>query len=146
MSEDVEFCSLCGTVLPLPGELDYVVCYNEDCKNHVSVSEFDGSEVVSQIFFNKVKEKSNIEAASGDSHRDSGPMVDRTCSACGNEKMSYTTRQTRSVDEGQTVFYMCPACNNQESEYSWRAVMCGMVLLLIAPRESDWWTVTTLIN
>lgn len=37
-------------------------------------------------------------------------QVDRRCVKCGSEKMEYRTQQTRSADEGQTVFYTCPKC------------------------------------
>lgn len=39
-----------------------------------------------------------------------GPVVERKCPQCGNEKMSYATLQLRSADEGQTVFYTCTKC------------------------------------
>lgn len=41
---------------------------------------------------------------------DEGPIVERTCPKCGNDKMSYATLQLRSADEGQTVFYTCTNC------------------------------------
>ena len=47
-----------------------------------------------------------------------GPMTDRKCPGCGNEGMSYTTRQLRGADEGQTVFYLCPKCKYQDNENS----------------------------
>ena len=48
-----------------------------------------------------------IEENNGDSER---PTVEQDCEKCGNSKMYYTTRQTRSVDEGQTVYYECTKC------------------------------------
>ena len=45
-------------------------------------------------------------------------MTDRKCPGCGNEGMSYTTRQLRGADEGQTVFYLCPKCKYQVYENS----------------------------
>ena len=47
--------------------------------------------------------------------------VDRKCHNCGHEGMTYTTRQTRSADEGQTVFYSCPQCKwDQVTNFSQR--------------------------
>lgn len=39
-----------------------------------------------------------------------GPIVERICPKCKNDKMSYATLQLRSADEGQTVFYTCTKC------------------------------------
>lgn len=53
---------------------------------------------------------------------EAGPVVDRKCPRCENEKMSYVTLQLRSADEGQTVFYTCTRCNFKESENSWTLI------------------------
>ncbi|CAD5121390.1 DgyrCDS9912 [Dimorphilus gyrociliatus] len=98
---EIDFCSTCGTILPLPGRDPTVKCYR--CKTEVDVAVFN-----------------TVEAKSEGLHSEdfSGPVVDRQCSQCGHDGMTYATRQTRSADEGQTIFYSCPQCKFQEIENS----------------------------
>jgi DNA-directed RNA polymerase subunit M/transcription elongation factor TFIIS len=37
-------------------------------------------------------------------------MMTMDCPGCGAKKISYTSRQLRSADEGETVFLDCEAC------------------------------------
>ncbi|XP_070581671.1 DNA-directed RNA polymerase I subunit RPA12-like [Ptychodera flava] len=112
---DLEFCPTCGAILPLPGNGDYVLCVT--CKFKVHVTDFDGITTYSEVKFNSPVQRSTVTEETTDSLL-KGPRVDHKCSQCGNDTMIYHTRQTRSADEGQTVFYMCPKCRFQESEYS----------------------------
>ncbi|CAI8039151.1 DNA-directed RNA polymerase I subunit RPA12 [Geodia barretti] len=73
---------------------------------------FEGVEEYSCKQFTERKEHQKV-VQKGD-----GPLVEHLCEKCGNEEMTYTTQQTRSVDEGQTVFYTCPKCRHQEVENS----------------------------
>lgn len=50
------------------------------------------------------------EAADDEEDDAEGPVVERRCPQCQNDKMSYATLQLRSADEGQTVFYTCTKC------------------------------------
>ncbi|CAH3149527.1 unnamed protein product [Pocillopora meandrina] len=113
---DPDFCPRCGSILPLPGVSDVVSCILCDFKK--DASEFEDIEVHSRKVFNIPKEKAT---ALKDSEEPIGPMADRKCSNCGHEGMTYTTRQTRSADEGQTdsgnrVFLRIslPTCNHVE--------------------------------
>lgn len=54
--------------------------------------------------------KKNQNSAANETGSAEGPIVERRCPKCGNEKMSYATLQLRSADEGQTVFYTCTKC------------------------------------
>ncbi|KAL5012002.1 hypothetical protein ScPMuIL_010553 [Solemya velum] len=111
---DLDFCPDCGTVLPLPGLEDVVTC--KKCGYQIDISEFDGVEIHSVI--NYKKPDNVIQMNENESEQPLGPKVDRKCSKCDHDEMIYTTRQTRSADEGQTVFYTCTECGNQEIEYS----------------------------
>ncbi|XP_006821296.1 DNA-directed RNA polymerase I subunit RPA12-like [Saccoglossus kowalevskii] len=111
---EFEFCPSCGSILPLPGHEQFVSC--QTCSYKVDVRDFDGIEVHSSIVFNKRQIRSSEKSAT--SNLLDGPRVERKCSQCGNDSMIYHTKQTRSADEGQTVFYLCPKCKFQESEFS----------------------------
>lgn len=65
---------------------------------------------------NKTDEKKRKETSN--QNEEEGPIVERKCSKCGNERMSYATLQLRSADEGQTVFFTCTKCKNKETENS----------------------------
>ena len=38
-------------------------------------------------------------------------IANEICPKCGYDRMYFTTRQTRSADEGSTVFYECVKCH-----------------------------------
>ncbi|GFR14003.1 DNA-directed RNA polymerase I subunit RPA12 [Trichonephila clavata] len=112
---DPDFCSECGTIMPLPVAAKTVQCLA--CKFEVNVQTFHNLSTEYSIKFDnrkkfrKLKEKDVSKVAEG-------PMDDRECSKCGHQGMVYTTLQLRSADEGQTVFYSCPNCKHQEFENS----------------------------
>lgn len=120
------FCSDCGSILPLLREKGNVSCYAcsrtcapEGSNKHilihkeiyVSFSVFGDMEVKYTIHFNTIQDRaSNMSQTKDKKDQPEGPVVERRCPACGNDKMSYATLQLRSADEGQTVFYTCTRC------------------------------------
>lgn len=69
-----------------------------------------------------VYEKNKVDRKKGRKNKnddeEEGPVVERKCPKCGNERMSYATLQLRSADEGQTIFYTCTKCKHKETENS----------------------------
>ncbi|XP_066474101.1 DNA-directed RNA polymerase I subunit RPA12 [Tiliqua scincoides] len=111
---ELDFCPECGTVLPLPGVQDKVTC--PCCSFSFEVQDFEARVIHTSIPFNRVDFTSMMTVDEGQSVK--GPLIDRKCPQCGHEGMVYHTRQMRSADEGQTVFYTCAQCKFQEKEDS----------------------------
>ncbi|XP_010641707.1 DNA-directed RNA polymerase I subunit RPA12 [Fukomys damarensis] len=111
---DLDFCPECGSVLPLPGSPDTLACIR--CGFPVRVRDFEGKVVKTSVVFHKLG--TALPAWGEEGPEFQGPVVDRRCSRCGHEGMAYHTRQMRSADEGQTVFYTCTSCRFQEKEDS----------------------------
>ncbi|MBN3270496.1 RPA12 polymerase, partial [Polyodon spathula] len=112
---DADFCPECGSVLPLPGLEDKVTC--QRCAFAIDVREFEGHVIKSSVVFNSL-ESASAAMETEEEEGEKGPVIDRKCSRCGHEGMVYHTRQMRSADEGQTVFYTCTHCRYQEKEDS----------------------------
>ncbi|XP_053235015.1 DNA-directed RNA polymerase I subunit RPA12 isoform X3 [Podarcis raffonei] len=111
---ELDFCPECGTVLPLPGIQDKVTC--PCCSYSIDVRVFEMRVVHTSVTFNSTDSTSLKMEDEGSAVK--GPLIDRKCPQCGNEGMAYHTRQMRSADEGQTVFYTCVRCKFQEKEDS----------------------------
>ena len=122
-----DFCHRCGAVMPLlnRGAL-LLTCAR--CGFQLNVSTLDGTTRETVIVFNRwdpvtkrrVETSTKIggEKTADGKEKMMAPVVARKCPKCPSEEMMFTTRQTRSADEGQTVFYTCVDCGFQENENS----------------------------
>ncbi|KAL1123835.1 hypothetical protein AAG570_001606 [Ranatra chinensis] len=102
------FCPDCGSILPLLKGHGNVECYT--CKNTFGPEVFGSMESSYVIHFNTFSKSSSKFGKSKEGEENEGPVVERKCPKCDNDKMSYATLQLRSADEGQTVFYTCTKC------------------------------------
>lgn len=103
------YCPDCGSILPTLRTTGNVECFN--CKKQFRPEIFGSMATEYIIHFNtfdagKLQLKQDQKAA----QIADGPVVERKCSKCGHDKMSYATLQLRSADEGQTVFFTCMKC------------------------------------
>uniref|UniRef100_A0A0N5ANU2 DNA-directed RNA polymerase subunit n=1 Tax=Syphacia muris TaxID=451379 RepID=A0A0N5ANU2_9BILA len=105
--DDSEFCSVCGAILPVPVTApSLVVCAL--CHSHHTFQPIEN-----RITYRTEKLYGHgLKQALSNSKGEENPIVDKICDKCGYDKMSYACRQTRSADEGQTVYYTCLKCKN----------------------------------
>uniref|UniRef100_U5EQG9 DNA-directed RNA polymerase subunit n=1 Tax=Corethrella appendiculata TaxID=1370023 RepID=U5EQG9_9DIPT len=108
------FCPNCGSILPMLTQVGNVRCFA--CLSTYNASVFGNMKAEYTIEFNTISNKiqNQIKPEKGTD----GPIVERKCPKCGNNRMSYATLQLRSADEGQTVFFTCTKCKFKESENS----------------------------
>ncbi|XP_043503482.1 DNA-directed RNA polymerase I subunit RPA12 [Polistes fuscatus] len=110
------FCPQCGSILPLLDEKGLVSCYC--CKRNWGPQVFGNMAMSYTIHFQSKNAYTRLKETDENDEDGDGPVVERRCPQCQNEKMSYATLQLRSADEGQTVFYTCTKCKFKETENS----------------------------
>jgi DNA-directed RNA polymerase I subunit RPA12 len=99
-------------LLPLTSHAPTAEC--RFCKHVTSIADLLGNEVVTKKELNQRKEW--MEAAKGVvPAKVKKVVVNEDCPECDSKQMYYFTRQMRSADEGQTVFYECVKCGHNFS-------------------------------
>uniref|UniRef100_A0A8R1DWR0 DNA-directed RNA polymerase subunit n=1 Tax=Caenorhabditis japonica TaxID=281687 RepID=A0A8R1DWR0_CAEJA len=114
ISHDEDFCGYCGAILELPTQAPSIVTCKV-CSTRWTVKERI-EQVVSRM--EKIYERTVADTDGIENDESADAVVDHICTKCGHGKASYSTMQTRSADEGQTVFYTCLKCKKKDIEYS----------------------------
>ena len=114
------FCPECGSLIALP---DYNPIKCELCPFSTTYEEISLPTIVTR----SVSRPTPSWAVDNLAEKDARELKDRparmttaeTCPKCNHPELEYYTMQTRSADEGQTVFYECPKCKHTFSVNNW---------------------------
>ncbi|ONK64281.1 uncharacterized protein A4U43_C07F24040 [Asparagus officinalis] len=116
-ARDFLFCGICGTLLSF-ASADVARC--PLCKFERNASEIEGRETRYAITAEDIRRELKLEPfvvletveVDEDVQR---AVVNEACPQCQHPELEYYTKQLRSADEGQTVFYECPKCGHKYS-------------------------------
>ena len=108
------FCVDCGQLLDFELINNFSVkcqkCGGETSLDTIKNHYIESSETfeLSKLWMNKLKHK---EDKLREEQKNKKAVIEETCPKCGYGKMYYYVLQTRSADEGSTVFYECIKCH-----------------------------------
>jgi transcription factor S len=108
----MEFCEECGTLMRPTKEKENTILICPNCKKQ---KENNGNDTK---ICSKVKQNPLDSIPILDDNANTLPTMEMLCKECGNKKVFWWTRQTRSSDEPETRFYRCTKCNYTWREYS----------------------------
>ncbi|KAJ6807655.1 DNA-directed RNA polymerase I subunit RPA12-like [Iris pallida] len=117
-ARDFMFCSICGTRLSFDS-LEVARCRH--CGFERNASELIAKETTYIITAEDIRRELKLEpfvlleTAPVDEEVVQRAVVNEACPQCHNPQLEYHTKQLRSADEGQTVFYECPKCGHKFS-------------------------------
>ena len=108
-----DFCRECGELLDLQSTFSEIVC--QQCKTSYSLKDMIGEPVVTRIAIKEDKEwllKYHPTEAKQKKIKSQHQrmLIDEKCPNCMHNQMYSMALQTRSADEGSTVFLECPKC------------------------------------
>jgi DNA-directed RNA polymerase I subunit RPA12 len=113
------FCADCGDMLDFEIiENDMVLC--QKCGGEVSVESITNHKIETVSYYHNSKDWMNKLANIEDKFKVKQSLqrqtVQEKCPECPSKKMYFYAIQTRSADEGSTVFYSCVKCGFVKKE------------------------------
>ncbi|XP_043710474.1 DNA-directed RNA polymerase I subunit RPA12 [Telopea speciosissima] len=115
---DFLFCDMCGTLLSLESHT-LAKCPLCGCKR--GAEDIINKETSYTVTAEDIRRELGIEpfvqldGISSDEGTVQRAVVNEPCPRCRHPQLEYYTKQLRSADEGQTVFYECPKCRHKFS-------------------------------
>ncbi|KAG2303369.1 hypothetical protein Bca52824_032020 [Brassica carinata] len=108
------FCDMCSTMLVLKSS-KYAEC--PLCKTTRNAQEIIGKDIAYVVSDEDIRRELGISLFGEKTQEDTElPKIKKACEKCQHPELVYTTRQTRSADEGQTTYYTCPNCGHRFTE------------------------------
>ncbi|KAG0584535.1 hypothetical protein M758_3G217100 [Ceratodon purpureus] len=121
--QDCLFCNLCGSLLDFDSA-SFASCLL--CHNQRAVQDFQGKEIwytsKPSDFMRRlgvdllIQPEEDVPETKETDQIQQRAVVNDECPKCKNPSLEYYTKQLRSADEGQTVFYECPKCHHKFSQ------------------------------
>jgi len=102
------FCGDCGNLLDISA---LKKSFNVTCK--ICGGEVQREELIEKTIVTKSKLAGNATEPEEEEEETNGATIDEKCPVCDHVGLYFTTAQTRSADEGQTVFYKCKNCGHK---------------------------------
>ena len=109
-----DFCETCGELLEMPLYGEVIQC--SKCGASVPLQSFISKPIITEINYNDKKEwieeykRHRGEIAQKQEQKSVKATIKHDCPKCDSKQAYYWTQQTRSADEGSTVFYQCVKC------------------------------------
>lgn len=120
-----EFCSKCGSLVNLPAFGDFIECFR--CMSKIHLSEYEFNPIMTKKAYQEKKDwiedynnylrpAENVKELEVFDADKEFAKVDQQCikEDCDSGLCYYYTQQTRSADEGATIFYRCVKCKYAE--------------------------------
>ncbi|KAL6637708.1 hypothetical protein ACP70R_025280 [Stipagrostis hirtigluma subsp. patula] len=112
-ARDFLFCGVCGTLLTFDS-VRSASC--PLCGFKRKAKEIEGKETRYTVTAEDIRRELKlepfviIESAPKEDIILQRTVIDESCPKCSHPQLEYYSKQLRSADEGQTVFYECPNC------------------------------------